>query len=59
MTIQLKVKKQKTFTKDYQNWHFDLKLNDWYNFETGALLTSYKCSNELDYLLHNMELNTC
>jgi len=56
---QMKVKNQKTFTKDYQNWHFDLKLNDWYNFETGELLTNYKCSNELDYLLQNMELNIC
>jgi len=53
LPAQLKVKNQKTFTKHYQDWHFDLKLNDWFNFETGELLTNYKCSKNLLYTFLN------
>ncbi|TWP31796.1 hypothetical protein ETU08_00380 [Apibacter muscae] len=38
-------------TYEFENWNFDLKVNDWVNPETGECLTGYKTPVELNFLL--------
>ncbi|TWP27366.1 hypothetical protein ETU09_07945 [Apibacter muscae] len=36
---------------DFENWNFNLNVNDWVNPETGECLTGYQTPVELSYLL--------
>jgi len=46
-----------TYIDEYQEWHYDLANSDWFNYETGALLTGYSRDPKLANILGN-NINT-
>jgi hypothetical protein len=46
-------KSNSVYTQNYNEWHYDSELRDWYNKEYDERLTSYNPKKELLYLLEN------
>jgi len=46
-----------TYIEDYQDWHYDLAIADWVNYDTGELLTGYTRDPKLANILGN-NINT-
>ncbi len=42
-----------TVLNNHEEWSYDLALADWYDDSTGAVLSEYRASHELDELLTN------
>jgi len=46
-----KPKSKEQILIDYDEWIFYSKVSDWFNIETGELLTNYSPTDELKFLL--------